>query len=64
MESELDPKLDPPFYRACKDEIGKVCGEKVIASKGISFHLISSYLLPVFHAKSPLSHDNIRTQPR
>lgn len=43
MESELDPKLDPPFYRACKEEIGRLCGEKIIASKG-SYHL-TCYLL-------------------
>ncbi|CAD6195709.1 unnamed protein product [Caenorhabditis auriculariae] len=34
VEAELDPKLDPPLYNACKSVISLHCSEAVIASGG------------------------------
>lgn len=32
IDSELDERLDKPFYRSCKTEIGRLCGHAVMQS--------------------------------
>jgi Golgi apparatus protein 1 len=34
MESELDPRLDPPFYQACKQDIKDNCPHEIISGLG------------------------------